>query len=154
MGWGCLEARTTLTDKQWALIEPVLPGRTSDPGRSGNNNRMSLEGMIWITRTGAPWRDLPKEFGNWNTVHRRFRRWVQSGVFQRIFDVIEEDLDLRSVMVDGSFAKVHQHGAGAKKAVARLTNRLHGRLSAVVEAGLPPSSWRWLTRPDALSGSP
>ena len=115
---------------------------------------MSLEGMIWITRTGAPWRDLPKEFGNWNTVHRRFRRWVQSGVFQRIFDVIEGDLDLKTVMVDGTFAKVHQHGAGAKKAVARLRNRLSGRLSAVVEAGLPQSSWPWLTRPDGLSGSP
>ena len=152
-GWGWLEARTTLTDKQWALIEPVLPGRTGDPGRSGNNNRMSLEGMIWITRTGAPWRDLPQEFGNWNTVHRRFRRWVQSGVFQRVFDVTEGDLDLKTVMVDGTFAKVHQHGTGAKKAVARLRNRLSGRLSAVVEAGLPPSSWPWLTRPDASSGS-
>ena len=115
---------------------------------------MSLEGMIWITRTGAPWRDLPREFGNWNTVHRRFRRWVQLGVFQRIFEVVEENLDLKSVMVDGTFAKVHQHGAGAKKAVARLTNRPHGRLSAVVGAGLPPSSWRWLTRPGGLSGSP
>ena len=87
-------------------------------------------------------------------MHRRFRRWVQSGVFQRIFEVIEENLDLKTVMVDGTFAKVHQHGAGAKIAVARLTNRLHGRLSAIVEAGLPPSSWRWLTRPDSLSGSP
>ena len=87
-------------------------------------------------------------------MHRRFRRWVQSGVVERIFEVVEEDLDLKTVMVDGTFAKVHQHGAGAKKAVARLTNRLRGRLSAVVEAGLPPSSWRWLIRPDAWSGSP
>ena len=115
---------------------------------------MSLEGMIWITRTDAPWRDLPREFGNWNTVHRRFRRWAQSGVFQRIFDVIEGGLDLKADMVDGTFAKVHQHGSGAKKAVARLTSQLHGRLSAIVEAGLPPSSWWWLTRPYALSGSP
>ena len=122
-----MEPRTMLTDKQWALIEPVLPGRPGDPGRSGKNNRMSLEGMIWIARTGAPWRDLPKEFGNWNTVHRRFRRWVKSGVFQQIFEVIEEDLDLKTVMVDGTFAKVHQHGSGAKKAAARLTNRLSGR---------------------------
>ena len=111
---------------------------------------MSLEGMVWITRTGAPWRDLPREFGNWNTVHRR---WALSGVFQRIFDVIEEDLDLRAVMVDGTFAKVHQHGTGAKKAAARLTSRLIDKLSPAVEAGLPPSLWPWLTRPDALSGS-
>ena len=147
-----LEVRLTHTDKQWRLIEPALPGRPGTPGRSGNNNRMSLEGMIWITRTGAPWRDLPKESGNWNTVHRRFRRWAQSGVFQRIFDVIGEDLDLKAVMVDGTFAKVHQHGAGAKKAAARLTSRLIDKLSAVVEAGLPQNSWPWLTRPDALSG--
>ena len=140
-----MEARTTLTDKQWALIDPVLPGRTGDPGRSGNNNRMSLEGMIWITRTGAPWRDLPKEFGNWNTVHRRFRRWAQSGVFQRIFEVVEEDLDLKTVMVDGTFAKVHQHGAGAKKsgcppeesaerqAIGRSRGGLTTKLMAVVD---------------------
>ena len=99
-----MEARLTLTDKQWWLIEPALSGRPGTPGRSGNNNRMSLEEMIWITRTGAPWRDLPKEFGNWNTVHRR---WAQCGVSQRIFDVILEDLDLKAVMVDGTFAKVH-----------------------------------------------
>ena len=111
-----LEVRLTLPSKQWRLIEPALLGRPGTPGRGGNNNRMSLEGMIWITRTGAPWRDLPKEFGNWNTVHWRYRRWAQSGVFQRIFDVVEEDLDLKAVVVDGTFAKVHQPGAGAKKA--------------------------------------
>ena len=73
---------------------------------------MSLEGKIWITCTGAPWRDLLREFGNWNTAHRR---WVQSGVFEQIFEVIEENLDLKSVTVDGTLAKVHQHGAGSKK---------------------------------------
>ena len=136
-----MEVRLTLTDKQWLLIEPALAGRPGTLGRSGNNNRMSLEGEIWITRTGAPWRDLPREFGHWNTVHRRFRRWVLSGVFHRIFEVVEEDLDLKTVMVDGTFAKVHQHGTGAKKAPARLMSRLIDKLSAVVEAGLPPSSW-------------
>ena len=145
-GWGWLEVRTTLTGKQWALIES---GRTGDPGRSGNNNRMSLEGMIWITRTGAHWRDLPEEFGNWNTVHRR---WAQSGVSQRIFGVIKEDLDMKAVMVDGTFAKVHQHGAGAKKVTARLRNRLIYKLSAVAGPGSPQSSWPWSTRQDVFSG--
>ena len=112
---------------------------------------MALEGMIWITRTGAPWRDLPEEFGNWNTLHRRFRRWAQSGVFNRIFEVVEEGLDLRAVMVDGTFAKVHQHGTGAKKTVARLMCRLKDKLSAVVEAGSLQSLWPWSTRPDASS---
>ena len=140
-----------MTDKQWDLIEPILPGRPGNPGRSGNDNRMALEGMVWITRTGAPWRDLPEEFGHWNTVHRRFRCWVVAGVFNRIFDVVQEDLDLKAVMVDGTFAKVHQHGTGAKKTVARLMCRLKDKLSAVVEAGLPRSSWPWSTRPDASS---
>ena len=147
-----MEARTTLTDKQWEIMEPILPGRPGSPGRSGNDNRMAIEGMIWITRTGAPWRDLPEEFGNWNTVHRRFRRWAKAGVFNRIFDVIGDDLDLRAVMVDGTFAKVHQHGTGAEKTVARLMYRLKSKLSAVVEAGLPQSLWPWSTRPDDLSG--
>ena len=110
---------------------------------------MSLEGMIWIARTGAPWQDLPREFGNWNTMHRRFRRWAQSGVFQRIFDMIEQDLDLKAVMVDGTFAKVHQHGAGTKRAAARLRSQLMDKLSAAAGAGLPPSSWPWSTRLDA-----
>lgn len=75
-----MEARTTLTDKQWALIEPVLPGRTGSPGRNGDDNRMSLEGMIWITRTGAPWRDLPREFGNkqFRAVATRYNKLADS----------------------------------------------------------------------------
>ena len=64
-------------DKQWKLIEPILPGRPGTPGRSGADNRMALEGMIWICRTGSPWRDLPEEFGNWNSLHKRFRRWTE-----------------------------------------------------------------------------
>ena len=91
----------TLTDKQWEVIEPILPGRPGYPGRSGDNNRMALEGMIWICRTGSPWRDLPDEFGKWNSVHRRFRRWTIAGVFDRIFDILDE-LGLQTVMVDGS----------------------------------------------------
>lgn len=94
----CLEVRLTLSDRQWDLIEPVLPGRPRKPGRNGNDNRMSLEGMIWICRTGAPWRDLPEMFGKWNTVQRRFRRWVAAGVFNRIFDEIGDGLDMQSVM--------------------------------------------------------
>lgn len=137
-----MQARTTLTEKQWKLIEPILPGQPGKPGGNGRDNRMALEGMIWICRTGSPWRDLPEEFGKWNTVHRRFRRWTDAGVFDRIFDVLD-DRDLQTVMVDASFAKVHQHGTGAKKAAARLMNRLSVKLSAVVKAGLQQSLWPW-----------
>ena len=143
-----MDPRTILTDRQWELISPYLPGKPGDPGRTGRNNRMALEGMLWVTRTGAPWRDLPEEFGNWNSLHRRFRRWVERGIFEKIFDAVD-DLDLKAVMVDGTFAKVHQHAAGAKKVAARLVNRLSVKPSAGAGAGLLRNSWSWLTRAGA-----
>ena len=86
-----MEVILTLSDRQWKLIEPVLPSGPGKPGRNGNDNRMSLEGMIWICRTGAPWRDLPEVFGKWGTVYRRFRRWVAAGVFDPILDEIGDE---------------------------------------------------------------
>ena len=146
-----MDVRLALTERQWRLVEPILPGQPGKPGDNGRNNRMALEGMIWICRTGSPWRDLPKVFGNWNTLHKRFRRWVMSGVFDRIFDALD-DKDLQTVMVDATFAKVHQHGTGAKKAVARLRNRLSSKALAEAKAGLRQSLWRWLTKRDDWSG--
>ena len=147
-------ARTTLTDAQWGLIQPLLPGKPSDPGRTGRDNRSTLEGMLWIMRTGAPWRDLPSQFGNWNSIHRRFRRWAKAGVFDRLFEATNGDLDLRAVMVDGSFAKVHQHGTGAPKAEAHPRNRPRLRPLAAVAVGLLRKSWRWWTRRAGWSNSP
>jgi transposase len=65
-------------------------------------------------RTGSPWRDLPEDFGNWNTVFKRFRHWVKADVFKRIFDALSGDPDLEFAMVDGTIVKVHRHGQGAK----------------------------------------
>ena len=109
------QPRTKLTDTQWRLIRYHLPGKKGDPGRTGFDNQMALEGILWVIRTGAPWRDLPSRFGNWNTVYWRFRRWAKAGVFDRIFAVLSADRDLKTVMVDGTFAKAHQHAAGARK---------------------------------------
>ncbi len=69
-------ARLILTDRQWALMEPHCLGKKSDPGQTGGDGRMFIEAVLWIARTGAPWRDLPAEFGNWNSVFKRFRHWV------------------------------------------------------------------------------
>ena len=96
----CLEVILTLSDRQWNLIEPILPSGPGKPGRNGNDNRMSLEGMIWICRTGAPWRDLPEVFGKWDTVYRRFRRWVAAGVFDSILDEIGDELRMQSAIRD------------------------------------------------------
>ena len=106
--------RTVLTNAQWERIAPLLPGKKGDPGRSGEDNRRSLEGILWIVRTGAPWRDLPDVFGNWFTVWKRFRRWALKGVFENVFRVLSGEPDMEYALIDGTIVKVHRHGAGAK----------------------------------------
>ena len=106
--------RTVLTDAHWERIAPLLPGKKGDPGRSGDDNHRSLEGILWIVRTGAPWRDLPDVFGNWFTVWKRFRRWALKGVFEKVFNVLSGEPDMEYALIDGTIVKVHRHGAGAK----------------------------------------
>ena len=108
------DSRLVITDRQWSLIEPHCLGKASDPGRTGRNTRMFLEGVLWIARTGSPWRDLPANFGKWNSVFIRFRGWVKAGVFERIFEAVSADPDMEFAMVDGTIVKVHRHGQGAK----------------------------------------
>ena len=106
--------RTVLTDAQWERIAPLLPGKEGDPGRTGEDNRRFLEGVFWVVRTGAPWRDLPNEFGNWFSVWKRFRRWALKGVFERIFEALSDEPDLEYALIDGTIIKVHRHATGAK----------------------------------------
>ena len=89
-----MSIRWVLTDAQWAKMEPHCLGKPSDPGRSGANNRRFVEAVLWIARTGSPWRDLPQEFGKWNTVFKRFRDWVKADVFQVLFDAVSEQPDM------------------------------------------------------------
>jgi len=106
--------RTVLRDAQWQRIAPLLPGKKGDPGRSGDDNRRSLEGILWIVRTGAPWRDLPEYFGKWSTVWKRFRRWALNGVFEKVFKTLSGEPDMEYALIDGTIVKVHRHGTGAK----------------------------------------
>ena len=76
--------RTLLSDDQWERIAPLIPGKPGDPGRHGADNRGFVEATLWIARTGSPWRDLPSEFGNWNTAFQRFRRWA-TRAFMRVY---------------------------------------------------------------------
>ena len=106
--------RYVLSDEQWERVAPLLPGKVGDPGRSGDDNRRFLEAVLWMVRTGAPWRDLHPEFGNWNSVFQRFRRWAVKGVFERIFERLSGDPDFEYAIIDAAIVRVHQHGSGAK----------------------------------------
>jgi transposase len=106
--------RFILTDAQWARMEPRCLGKKGDPGRTGGDNRPFIEAVLWIARTGGPWRDPPPPFGRWNSVFRRSRDWVKADVFERLFGAVSGDPDLGCAMVDGTIVKVHRHGQGAK----------------------------------------
>jgi transposase len=107
--------RLVLNDAMWARMAPHLIGDERSRGTSGRDNRMFVEGVLWIVRTGSPWRDLPEVFGDWNSVFRRFSRWSQKGVWHRIFEAMAEDPDFEYLIVDSTIVRAHQHAAGAKK---------------------------------------
>jgi transposase len=106
--------RLVLSDQQWDLISGLIIGRPDQRGSTGRDNRMFVEGVLWIVRTGAPWRDLPEAFGEWNSVFRRFSRWSQKGVWQRIFDAMSDDPDFEYLILDSTIVRAHQHASGAK----------------------------------------
>ena len=106
--------RRELTDRQWVRIEKLVAGKQGDKGRTGVDNRLFVDAVLWIVRTGAPWRDLPGEFGNWNSVYVRFRRWARKGLWERLFRELAKEPDFEHVMIDATIVRAHQHSAGAK----------------------------------------
>ena len=107
--------RKLLGDGQWKRIEQMLPGKPGDVGRTGADNRLFVEAVLWIARTGSPWRDLPGEFGNWNSAYVRFARWSRAGVWQRVCAALAQDADFREIMIDSTIVRAHQHAAGAQR---------------------------------------
>jgi putative transposase len=106
--------RRELTDTQWRRIEELVPGKKGDKGRHGLDNRLFVDAVLWLARAGAPWRDLPDEFGHWNSVFQRFRRWAKKGVWKRIFNALVENPDFEYLIIDSTIVRAHQHAAGAK----------------------------------------
>ena len=100
-------------------IEDLLPGKASDPGCTAKDNRLFVEAVLWIARTGSPWRDLPAELGNWHTTYVRFARWRDSGVWDRVANALAGDAELERVFIDSTIVRAHQHAAGAQKNSAR-----------------------------------
>lgn len=111
-------ARKNLRDDQWERIAGLLPGKASDPGRTAANNRLFVEAILWMARAGCPWRDLPPEFGPWNSVYKRFSRWSNDGIWHRVFAELCTDADFEEVFIDSTIVKAHQHAAGAPKKTA------------------------------------
>jgi transposase len=109
--------RHEISDDHWSRIKDLLPGQKGDPGVTAKDNRLFVNAVLWIAKTGAPWRDLPERFGNSNSVWRRFDRWARKGVWERVFRELQ-DPDLEWLMLDSTVIRAHQHAAGAKKGVS------------------------------------
>jgi transposase len=112
--------RGDLTNDEWQRLEPVLPPQKPKTGRPASDHRRIINGMLWIARTGAPWRDLPERYGPVGTVSSRFYRWQQAGIWDRILAALQQHADATGKLdwdkhfVDGSTVRAHQHAAGAK----------------------------------------
>ena len=107
--------RHEISDIDWERIKDLLPPENSGEGRPSKPNRVMFNGMLWIAKTGSPWRDLPERYGPWQTVYSRFRLWSKNDAFQKLFQSLAADADMQDVSIDSTSCKVHQHAAGAKK---------------------------------------
>lgn len=111
--------RHDLTDEQWAMLEPLLPDRTPRRGGQWVDHRQVVNGVLWRTRTGCPWRDLPTAYGRWKTVYNRHRRWSADGTWRRVLTGLQRGCDVGEVewqvAVDSTVVRVHQHAAGARR---------------------------------------
>jgi len=113
--------RDTLTDRQWERLQPLLPPQKPKTGHPAKDHRLVLNGILWVLRTGAPWRDAPPAYGPWQTLSTRFYRWVKAGIWDRILAELQRQGDAQGEVdwdlhhVDGSVIRAHQHAAGAQK---------------------------------------
>jgi transposase len=114
--------RGDISEEHWAVIEPFLPSERGRGCRPAHDNRRFFNGMMFVLRTGIPWRDLPAEYGNWNSVFRRFRRWCEQGIFDALLETLVEvglTDDWQDQMVDSTSIRGHSQAAGAKGGLAR-----------------------------------
>ena len=136
--------RYDLTDFEWSVIDPLLPMDRRGP--KPQNNRRILNGIFFVLRTGAPWRDLPERYGPYTTVYNRFNRWRKDGIWDRLMDAIVKAHDGKVQMIDSSIVRVHQHASGVKKTVEFV-------VWAEAEAGSPRRSTRGSMRRAGRSAS-
>lgn len=106
--------RYELSQVQWERIADLLPGKAGDPGRTAADNRLFVNGVLWVLRSGAHWCDLPERYGRWKTLHKRFSRWSKAGVWDRVFADLIKDRDNQYLMIDSTLVRAHQQAATGK----------------------------------------
>lgn len=107
--------RYEVSDSQWDKIKDMLPGREGYVGVTAKDNRGFINAVLWILRSGAPWRDLPERLGDWKNTHRRFSRWAKVGIWEKMFEILIADKKNEYLMIDSTIVRAHQHAAGALK---------------------------------------
>ena len=136
-----MPVRLLLTEEAWAEIAPILAAIKSRAGcPSALSDRLFIEAVLYLARTGTPWRDLPADFGHWDAVYNRFRRWERRGIWRQLWERLQTAACplARHIFIDATIVRAHQHAAGALKKTAGTPHRLWAALGA---AG-PPKSMR------------
>jgi transposase len=140
--------RHAISDADWDRIKHLLPGQRGQHGGVAQDNRLFIDAVVYVARTGIPWEDLPTRFGKSNSVWRRFDRWARKGRWKVIMDALRDD-DMEWLILDSTAVRAHPCAAGAKKSGTRPEAK-DNRLLVVLEAGLErrstPVSTRWVTR--------
>lgn len=112
--------RYELSEDEWNRISALIPEKQrGTKGRPTTDNRTAFNGVIWLARSGAPWRDLPERYGSWETVYTKFRKWLDDGVIDNIFRILSLEADPSELIMDSTIIRAHQASAGAKKGAKR-----------------------------------
>lgn len=128
--------RHDISDRLWNILRPLLPGQKGLWGGQARDNRLFLNAVFWILRTGAPWRDLPPDLGDWKNTHRRFCRWRDKGIWEQILERLIDEPDMEWLIIDASHVKVHPHAAGAIGGNEAMSRTKGG--------STPRSIWPWM----------
>jgi transposase len=128
--------RHDISDRIWHKIEDKIPGKKGSWGGIAKDNRTFVNAVLWIFRTGAPWRDLPPDYGNWKNVHRRFCRWRDKGIWEHLLEMLIFDPDYEWLMIDSTFIKTHKAGMGARGGNQMISRTKGG--------STPKCIWPWI----------
>lgn len=133
--------RIGVSDEEWALIGPLLPPEFGRGCRPAQDNRRYFDGMMWMARTGSQWRHLPDEYGKWNSVFRRYRRWIETGVFDAMLETFSEmvERDTSADMIDSTVIRANHCAVGIKKGLKK-PRRLADRVAASAQSSIPAAT--------------